>query len=497
MTTATSTVSVISTDPNDASTGPWTSDGLDPVSLTITTGSFVFPMSLVTASTNGWTLSGTDLGAHSAPSPAQYNSFTTPAIPTIAGPAAKLLTLLPGETEAPGTATGKTGAVSPYVVGGVLNVRVKATDQFFNTVTVPPAPGGANNATIQIGIQGNLDPFAQVDAPSKVTTGASGQVTFVYNLYKATTEYFQATDITPAHGTPWTASVSSLFTAAPKPATNVLLLLPGESIVAGGGAPGKSGTPNIFVAGSSFAVTGYVTDQYFNPVTAHNAENIGVLTSDLYDTEPLAQTVINGQSNTQFTLQLRTAATNHTAVLIDDNVFDPGTTWLASTSPASGFFSVIPAAASQLVVIPPGQTFLPGSLTGRSGNPTAEVAGQNFFVTVYQTDPDYNLVSLGTMPTVLMTGNDPHITWVSPGNPAGLLPGQGYISFTVQPSSAQPAFVITASTDVATPGGTTGIMPGSSSSDPRLSGRLASFEIQRPADDGSGRPDVQRLHHDV
>src|SRR4029077_142808 len=50
VTTASSTVKIFSEDPNNASTGPWTSNGKDPVTITLTTGTFSFPMSLITAS---------------------------------------------------------------------------------------------------------------------------------------------------------------------------------------------------------------------------------------------------------------------------------------------------------------------------------------------------------------------------------------------------------------------------------------------------------------
>src|SRR5258708_409806 len=142
--TATSTIQIVSGDPNNASTGPWTTYGKDPVTITVTTGSYVFQDSLITGSTTtGWAFTATDLTNHSLPLPLHYTTFISSTVPVQANPSnQRLLALLPGESNTPGTATGKSGSVSAYTVGSALNVVTFVTDNFFNIITVPRAAHG-------------------------------------------------------------------------------------------------------------------------------------------------------------------------------------------------------------------------------------------------------------------------------------------------------------------------------------------------------------------
>ena len=57
---------------------------------------------------------------------------TSPATTVNGGAFAKLQILLPGETAAPGTATGKTGTPSAQTAGGAFNVTVNAVDANWN-----------------------------------------------------------------------------------------------------------------------------------------------------------------------------------------------------------------------------------------------------------------------------------------------------------------------------------------------------------------------------
>ncbi|HEU4941301.1 MAG TPA: hypothetical protein VFT97_06745, partial [Candidatus Eisenbacteria bacterium] len=53
----------------------------------------------------------------------------------MAGPYTRLQVLMPGETAAPGTASGKTGTARAQVSGIPFNVTVNACDNTWNTVT--------------------------------------------------------------------------------------------------------------------------------------------------------------------------------------------------------------------------------------------------------------------------------------------------------------------------------------------------------------------------
>src|SRR5688500_19471015 len=57
-----------------------------------------------------------------------YTGFTSTWIPTAPGSANKLQILLPGETAAPGTVTGKTGTPTPFIAGLSTRVIVNVVD---------------------------------------------------------------------------------------------------------------------------------------------------------------------------------------------------------------------------------------------------------------------------------------------------------------------------------------------------------------------------------
>src|SRR5206468_4173056 len=59
----------------------------------------------------------------------------SPAVTVSAGAFVKLQLLVPGETAAPGTATGKTGTPSARTAGAGYSVTVNAVDVYWNAVT--------------------------------------------------------------------------------------------------------------------------------------------------------------------------------------------------------------------------------------------------------------------------------------------------------------------------------------------------------------------------
>jgi len=76
------------------------------------------------------------LAATSATSPAIATGLPSAGFAVDAGPAARLQVLLPGETAAPGTLSGKTGAPAAQTIGAAIlnNVRVNAVDANWNMV---------------------------------------------------------------------------------------------------------------------------------------------------------------------------------------------------------------------------------------------------------------------------------------------------------------------------------------------------------------------------
>src|SRR4249920_355576 len=86
----------------------------------------------------------------------------------VAGPFTRLQVLLPGETAAPGTSSGKTGSPAAQTVGVPFSVTVRATD---NTWALVPG------ATDVVGILAS-DASATLPGPSGLSGGvATFQVT--------------------------------------------------------------------------------------------------------------------------------------------------------------------------------------------------------------------------------------------------------------------------------------------------------------------------------
>ncbi|MFY9158428.1 beta strand repeat-containing protein, partial [Aquirufa ecclesiirivi] len=108
----------------------------------------------------------------------------------------------------------------------------------------------------------------------------------------------------------------------------------------------------------------------------------------------------------------------------------PQTIYYRATVTSSGFEVIVTAYASvsyvvgavtKLQVLMPGETADPGSVTGKTGTPTNQVAGSNTTVTVNAVDANWNVVSSST-PTVAITTSDANDT--HPSN-AALTAGTG------------------------------------------------------------------------
>jgi len=51
---------------------------------------------------------------------------------------------------------------------------------------------------------------------------------------------------------------------------------------------------------------------------------------------------------------------------------------------------------SSLLVLAPGETLAPGTVTGKAGTPISQIAGAMFNVTVYAVDANWNLINTAT-----------------------------------------------------------------------------------------------------
>src|SRR5213079_3356805 len=173
-------------------------------------------------------------------------SDTSPLFTVNAGAATKLQILLPGETAAPGTATGKTGSPTAQTAGTAIasGIVVNAVDANWNlvstattNVTITSSDANATIADDNGATAGNLTLVAGTRALSSFTFKTVG------------TRTVTATD---AGGT-LTASTSANVTVNAGAVSKLQILLPGE-VAAPGTATGKTAaTPTAQTAGTAIA----------------------------------------------------------------------------------------------------------------------------------------------------------------------------------------------------------------------------------------------------
>src|SRR5436309_2068234 len=149
----------------------------------------------------------------------------------------KLQLLVPGETAAPGTASGKTGTPAAQTAGTPFTVTVNAVDANWNVVS----------ATDTVAITSS-----DVNATLPVSAAlVAGTKTFSVTLATVGSRTMTATDATD--GTK-TANTSPATTVNGGAFAKLQILLPGE-VAAPGTASGKTGAPIAQTAGSAFTVT--------------------------------------------------------------------------------------------------------------------------------------------------------------------------------------------------------------------------------------------------
>src|SRR5207247_2074333 len=146
------------------------------------------------------------------------------------------------------------------------------------------------------------------------------------------------------------------------------LLVPGET-AAPGSAAGKSGTPTARTAGTAFNVTVNAVDANWNLVNAVT-DITGISSSDSSATLPANASLVSGTQSVS--VSFKTAGS---AMLTASDITDNAKT--ASVSPS------IPVNAGALVklqLLLPGETAAPGTATGKTGTPAAQMAGTAFNV---------------------------------------------------------------------------------------------------------------------
>ncbi len=274
-----------------------------PSNNALAAGSQTFSVTLRTTSATGWTLTATDQASG-------YTSIigTSSAIPTIAG-TIKLQILLPGETAAPNTTTGKTGTPTAQTAGTAFTVTVNAVDANWNKVTSVTDTAAISSSD------------ANAVLPSSAAL-VGGTKTFTVTLKTAGSRTVTASDLTY---TTRAASTSSYVTIIPATFTKLQLLVPGE-YAAPGTSIGKTGSPSSQRSAVPFTVTVNAVDAYWN-VVGSVTHTVRITSSDGGATLPANAALSSGTRT--FSVTLRTPPSQTvTAVDITDG------TKTASTSPA-------------------------------------------------------------------------------------------------------------------------------------------------------------------
>jgi hypothetical protein len=320
-----------------------------------------------------------------------------------AGAFAKLQLLAPGETAAPGTATGKTGTPSAQTAGTTFNLTVNAVDTNWNVVS--------STHTIAVS---STDPNDTQPANAAMVAGTR---TFALTFKTAGAWTATASDVTD--GTK-NASTTPPITATTGAFAKLQLLLPGET-AAPGTATGKTGTPSAQTAGTTFNVTANAVDANWNLISTAT-DTVGLASSDSNALLPANVALTSGTASLAVTLKTAGSRTLTASDATDG-------TKTANTSPA---LTVSAGAFTKLQLLVPGETAAPGTGSGKSGTPSAQAAGTAFSVTINAVDAYWNLVS--SIHTVGLTASDTNATLPSNG---ALASGSRTVSVTLRTPGSQ------------------------------------------------------------
>ena len=267
---------------------------------------------------------------------------------------------------------------SPQIAGVPVSVTIRAVDVNNNTVTDfnGPAVLIANTG------QGSISPET-VTFTSGVWTGP---MTF---KGAGALVRFQIADFTsPPH-----TGTSNYIEVRAGPIAKLQVLLPGES-PKGGTAPGHTGTPDPQTAGATFTTTVRAVDAYWNLVSGVT-DRVALRSSDQFAWLPAETTLVDGQ----ILVPTRLALSGQQRIWASD-VDNP-----AVASDTSSYVTVNGGSFSQLLILAPGESPAPGTVSGRTGTPTDQSVGYAFNVTVLATDQWWNPVT-GPTDVVHITSSD-------------------------------------------------------------------------------------------
>jgi hypothetical protein len=340
------TMGITSTDPNAAL----------PASANLASGTQTFAVTFKTPGTA--TVTATDLDKTTLTS-------TSPTTTINSGGFAKLQLLMPGETAAPGTSTGKKGTPTAQTVGTPFVITVNAVDSNWNLINTV-------NDTANIT---SSDANASLP-PAAALSGGTGTFSVTLNTIGSAT--VTASDLTDATKLANTSSATSVNVG---PFVKLQLLMPGEN-AAPGTLTGKTGSPTPQTAGTSFKVTVNAVDAKWNPISTAK-DSIGITSSDLNAVLPSTAPLNSGTKSFSITPK-----TSGNIIITAMDLTD------ATKLPNAGTATPVATAAFvKLQLLMPGETAAPGTSSGKTGIPTSQTAGQAFNAIVNAVDANWNVVN--------------------------------------------------------------------------------------------------------
>ena len=309
-----------------------------------------------------------------------------------AGPYSRLQVLLPGETAAPGTASGKTGTPRAQITGVPFTVTVNACDATWNVVTT-------NSNSISID---STDASATLPAPAQLVSGTR---TFSVTINAAGTFTIGAHDQTDN-------------TIPPASSSAVTVRILDHFVFSGISQKNQYAGTSMPLTVTAKDPSGNTVAGYSGPVVLQEITSFGPGRITASPGPDSVITMTNGVWSGNVTMY-RADETSINRGNVNVYAYDQAHPTKNGTSDP---FTVHPGTFSRVQIVVPGQSPYPGSLSGVAGAPATQGAGTNFNVSCYSTDQYWNPVPSGDQ--VRVTSSD------GATNTSGTL-SNGFVQLTV------------------------------------------------------------------
>ena len=294
-------------------------------------------------------------------------------------------------------------SITPMTSAGIQVVPNAADHFVFSTISSPQVAGVPFTITVRAADASGNTVFGYAgDAILAANTGAGTsipiQITFVAGVWTGPVTLFGAGasvrltcsdfSVPPRTGTSGNIAVNAATF------TKLQIILPGETAM-GGTADGKDGTPLNETAGTPFSITVRAVDAYWNVVSGIS-DRVALTSSDAFAGIPAETTLVSGQLIFPGRL-----FKNGVQTITAQDADNP-----AILSNTSGNVTVVGGAFSKVLVLAPGESPAPGTVSGRTGTATDQSINYAFTLTVLATDPWWNPVS-GPSDVVHIACGDP------------------------------------------------------------------------------------------